>query len=158
MTTPVDFASRSQSLQGASGTSLPEMPARPAVASEPSRPSSLASVEGPPADIRRPAVAPLELARLRGAVRAGLFDAPVEAPRVGRYELLRCIGRGGMGIVYAARDVELGREVAIKLLRPELSGGSDDRRLTAEAQALARLSHPNVIAVYDVEVVRGERF
>jgi serine/threonine protein kinase len=103
-------------------------------------------------------MAPLELARLRGAVRAGLFNEPAVPPRVGRYELLRCIGRGGMGIVYAARDVELGREVAIKLLRPELSAGSDDRRLTAEAQALARLSHPNVIAVFDVGTFEGQRF
>jgi len=103
-------------------------------------------------------MAPLELARLRGVVRAGLFHEPATPPRVGRYELLRCVGRGGMGIVYAARDVELGREVAIKLLRPELSGAVEDRRLTAEAQALARLSHPNVIAVFDVGTFEGQRF
>ena len=85
-------------------------------------PLLVASPEPTLSGVRRPSVAPLELARLRGAVRAGLFHEPATPPRVGRYELLRCIGRGGMGIVYAARDVELGREVAIKLLRPELSG------------------------------------
>jgi serine/threonine protein kinase len=135
------------------------MPAQPVLVSEPPRPSALAaSPDGTPGGVPRPSVAPLELARLRGAVRAGLFDVPATPPRVGRYALLRCIGRGGMGIVYAARDVELGREVAIKLLRPELSGPSDDRRLTAEAQALARLSHPNVIAIFDVGTYEGQRF
>ncbi len=106
---------------------------------------------------RPPAVAPLELARLRGSVRAGLFGVPTAPPRVGRYELLRCIGQGGMGIVYAARDVELDREVAIKLLRPELSA-LDDGRLTSEARALARLSHPNVVAVFDVGTYEEQRF
>ena len=105
-----------------------------------------------------PSLAPLELARLRGAVRSGLFGDSVAPPRVGRYELLRCIGRGGMGIVYAARDVELGREVAIKLLRPELSHGGDGERLTSEARALARLSHPNVVSVFDVGTFEGQRF
>jgi serine/threonine protein kinase len=135
------------------------MTAPSALASEPPPPAALAATPEPaPEGVRRPSVAPLELARLRGAVRAGLFHEPAVPPRVGRYELLRCIGRGGMGIVYAARDVELGREVAIKLLRPELSGPADDRRLTAEAQALARLSHPNVITVFDVGTFGGQRF
>ncbi|MCH9680521.1 MAG: serine/threonine protein kinase [Deltaproteobacteria bacterium] len=118
------------------------MSAEPAVVPDP-----------PPA----PKVAPLELARLRGAVHAGLFGGSAAPPRVGRYELLRCIGRGGMGIVYAARDVELGREVAIKLLRPELSH-RDDERLTSEARALARLSHPNVVSVFDVGTYEEQRF
>ena len=122
----------------------------------PAQPLSLPPPE-PSSSPRPPQVAPLELERLRGAVRAGLFGVPATSPRVGRYELLRCIGRGGMGIVYAARDVELGREVAIKLLRPELSAG-DDERLTSEARALARLSHPNVVSVFDVGTYEGQRF
>jgi serine/threonine protein kinase len=106
---------------------------------------------------RPPAIAPLELERLRGAVRHSLFDAPAELPVVGRYTLLRCIGHGGMGIVYAARDEELGREVAIKLLRAELAR-ADDRRLAEEARALARLAHPNVVCVFDVGMHEGQRF
>ncbi len=104
-----------------------------------------------------PSLAPLELERLRGAVRAGLFATPAELPRLGRYTLLRCIGHGGMGIVYVARDEELGREVAIKLLRAELGSG-DERRLEHEARALAKLSHPNVVTVFDVGEHDGRRF
>ncbi|MBX7084747.1 MAG: serine/threonine protein kinase [Nannocystaceae bacterium] len=104
-----------------------------------------------------PSLAPLELERLRGAVRAGLFSTPAELPRLGRYTLLRCIGHGGMGIVYVARDEELGREVAIKLLRAEIGGG-DERRLAHEARALAKLSHPNVVTVFDVGEHEGRRF
>ncbi|HWB82176.1 MAG TPA: serine/threonine-protein kinase [Nannocystaceae bacterium] len=104
-----------------------------------------------------PALAPLELDRLRGSVRARLFDHPTTLPVVGRYTLLRCIGKGGMGIVYAARDEELGREVAIKLLRAEIAR-EDDQRLAEEARALARLAHPNVVCVFDVGVHDGQRF
>src|SRR5690606_37225824 len=71
-------------------------------------------------------------------------------------------GEGGMGIVYAAYDPELDRKVAIKLLHPRSARArrSDDvrARLLREAQALARLSHPNVVAVHDVGVVDGDVF
>ncbi|MBC8068881.1 MAG: serine/threonine protein kinase, partial [Deltaproteobacteria bacterium] len=111
----------------------------------------------PVPDPHPPSIAPLELERMRGAVRASLFAKPAELPRLGRYTLLRCIGHGGMGIVYAARDEELDREVAIKLLRAELAR-SDDRRLATEARALARLAHPNVVCVFDVGMHEGQRF
>jgi serine/threonine protein kinase len=65
--------------------------------------------------------------------------------RVGRYTIRQTIGFGGMGLVVAAYDSELGRSVAIKLV----AGDSDQarRRLVREAQAMARLSHPNVVTV-----------
>jgi serine/threonine protein kinase len=65
--------------------------------------------------------------------------------RIDRYELIEQIGVGGMGVVWAARDLDLGREVAIKLSFPELHV-----RLLCEARAMARLSHPNVVMVHDV--------
>ncbi len=80
---------------------------------------------------------------------------PAPLPRgasVGRYLVLDAIGRGGMGVVYAGYDPELDRKVALKLLRPDRTGSSgegDRLRLLREAQAIARLSHPNVVAVYD---------
>ena len=73
---------------------------------------------------------------------------------VDRYIVLRPLGKGGMGIVHLAFDPELDRRVALKLLRPDHVGREDDTasqlRLLREAQALARLSHPNVVHVYDV--------
>ncbi len=103
-----------------------------------------------------PEAPPIELERLRASVRSRLFQTPQRPLRIGRFRVLRCIGQGGMGMVFAARDDELQRTVAIKLLRPELS--RVDARLTEEAQALARLSHPNVVGVYDVGVHEGQRF
>jgi eukaryotic-like serine/threonine-protein kinase len=71
---------------------------------------------------------------------------------IGRYVVLGELGAGGMGVVYAAYDPELDRKVALKLLRAdgEGAGASEGRtRLLREAQALAKLSHPNIVAVYD---------
>jgi hypothetical protein len=90
---------------------------------------------------------------------------------VGRYELVELLGSGGMGSVYRAHDPQLSRDIALKVLHPLYpgqGGGSDyHHRLLREAQALAKLSHPNVVAAFDVgthgsvvfvamELVRGE--
>ncbi len=70
---------------------------------------------------------------------------------LGRYLVLGRLGGGGMGVVYAAHDPELDRKVAIKLVRHDAFASSEGRaRLLREAQALARLQHPNVIAIHDV--------
>ena len=74
--------------------------------------------------------------------------------RIDRYVIERKIGAGAMGVVYAARDPELERPVAIKLLR----GGGSAARLKREAQMLARLHHPNVVAVHDVGEHDGQTF
>jgi len=75
---------------------------------------------------------------------------------VGRYVVIDELGAGGMGVVYAAYDPELDRKVAIKLLHHAPSGSQSTEgrtRLLREAQALAKLSHPNVVAVHDVGAV-----
>ncbi|MCC6522830.1 MAG: protein kinase [Polyangiaceae bacterium] len=76
--------------------------------------------------------------------------------RVGRYRIVSTIASGGMGIVYLARDPEMDRAVALKLVRPSAAGGEARSRLVAEARALARLSHPNVVAAYDVGTLAGQ--
>ncbi len=66
-----------------------------------------------------------------------------------RYEVVRTIGRGGMGTVYAARDRQLDREVAIKVSNAPAPGAALEERLAREARVLARLDHPGVVPVYD---------
>jgi eukaryotic-like serine/threonine-protein kinase len=78
---------------------------------------------------------------------------------VGRFIVHRTLGIGGAGVVYAAHDPELDRTIALKVLRGELADRPDAQaRFLREAQALARLSHPNVIAVYDVGAADGRTF
>src|SRR2546426_2330301 len=87
---------------------------------------------------------------------------PVQEGRFGRYEIVRPIGAGGMGVVYAARDPKLHRMVALKMLRPSGSGGAAPtelrERILREARAMARLSHPNVLAVFDVGELNDQVF
>ncbi|MCH9682270.1 MAG: serine/threonine-protein kinase [Deltaproteobacteria bacterium] len=92
------------------------------------------------------------LARLRRT----MFKAAPATVRLGKYEGLEEIGRGGMSVVYRAHDQELGRDVALKLLRADTPG--DTARLRREAQAMARLSHPHVVQVLEVGQERGETF
>jgi tRNA A-37 threonylcarbamoyl transferase component Bud32 len=74
-------------------------------------------------------------------------------------EILECLGRGGMGVVYKARQPKLNRIVALKILAPEKEGQSRfGERFVREAQALARLSHPNIVTVYDFGETGGMCF
>ena len=74
--------------------------------------------------------------------------------RLGRYEIVDLLGSGAMGEVYRARDPQLGREVAIKVIQTEGTPSPERlRRFEIEARAVAQLSHPNVLTVFDV----GER-
>ncbi len=84
--------------------------------------------------------------------------ALVIADAVGRYVVVSRLGAGGMGVVYAAYDPELDRRVALKLLRGGDESGVATGRLLREAQAMAKLSHPNVIAVHDVGEHEGSVF
>jgi tetratricopeptide (TPR) repeat protein len=73
------------------------------------------------------------------------------AARLGPYEIIDLIGRGGMGEVYRARDARLGRDVAIKILPSHLSVNSEAlKRFQREARAVAALSHPNIVALFDI--------
>ncbi len=75
------------------------------------------------------------------------------------YRIVEKIGEGGMGEVYRARDTRLGRDVAIKVIPPELAGDRDRiKRFEQEARAAGALSHPNVCAIYDVGTHEGSPF
>lgn len=90
---------------------------------------------------------------LLAEIESRLFGASSATPRIGRYLLRAPIGRGGCGEVFAARDPELRRDVAIKLVPAR---GPDDRgRLLAEGQAMARLSHEHIVPIYDVGTYDG---
>jgi serine/threonine protein kinase len=78
------------------------------------------------------------------------LDVANSPKRLGHYVLLEKLGHGGMGVVYAAYDETLDRKVAIKLLRTRASENTH-QRLLREAQAMARLSHPNVVQIYEIE-------
>ena len=73
-----------------------------------------------------------------------------EPDHSGKYEIVRTLGRGGMGEVYLARDTRLQRNVAIKHLRGDLPDGDWQERMRREAQLLAQLNHPNIVQIYDI--------
>ncbi len=92
-----------------------------------------------------------------GTVEDATTVATPAPTTLGRFNVLRRVGAGGMGVVYAAYDERLDRRVAIKLLHPDRALGSGGRtRLVWEAQAMARLSHPNVVHVYEVGEHEGQ--
>ena len=80
--------------------------------------------------------------------------------RIGRYVIIERVGTGAMGVVYGAYDPELDRKVALKLIKPGQGGAKDTARarLLREAKAIARLQHPNVVAVHDVGVFEDQVF
>ncbi|HLF93455.1 MAG TPA: protein kinase, partial [Planctomycetota bacterium] len=97
--------------------------------------------------------------------------APVAPPpppvssstRLGKYELLSELGRGGMGVVYEALDSQLNRKVALKLMLTNPSADAkdvslDEERFVQEAQLSAKLKHPNIVTVYEAGVLEGRRF
>src|SRR5512132_4161008 len=79
--------------------------------------------------------------------------------RLGPYEIVAPIGAGGMGEVYEARDLRLGREVALKILPADLLLHADRReRFGREAQSASRLNHPNIVTIYDIGEADGVSF
>jgi len=85
--------------------------------------------------------------------------APLRCQEFGDYSIVEEVARGAMGIVYRAEQKRLGREVALKvMLTGEHASDGEVRRFTREAQALARLRHPNIVPIYDIGEVDGRHY
>ena len=87
--------------------------------------------------------------------------APGPGDTLGRFEILRELGRGGFGVVFEARDPELGRHVALKLIRPrrgDAPAGDAAAFLYREAEAVAQMQHPNIVTLHDVGFCRAGPF
>jgi eukaryotic-like serine/threonine-protein kinase len=95
---------------------------------------------------------------MRARMANRLFGVDFEPVRIGRFELLERLGAGSMGVVCAAFDPSLGRKVAIKVLSPDRGGAEYRARMLEEAKTLARLSHPNVVTVHEVDELENDIF
>ena len=89
----------------------------------------------------------------------GTPEKPDEIGRLGPYRVLRVLGSGGMGVVFHAEDIHLGRAVALKAMRPALASSSSGKdRFKLEAKAAATIKHPRVVAIHQVGEERGTVF
>jgi tetratricopeptide (TPR) repeat protein len=95
----------------------------------------------------------------RAKVRAQLFQIESDPVRIGRFPILGPLGQGGMGAVFSAYDEELDRRIAVKVMLASAAAGTQGReRMRREAQAMARLSPPNIVAVHEVGVADDQLF
>src|SRR5215468_9983697 len=78
--------------------------------------------------------------------------------KLGPYEIVAPLGAGGMGEVYLARDIRLGRNVAIKLVSTQSADPGSRKRLQLEAHAISQLQHPHICALFDIGAYRDETF
>ena len=85
--------------------------------------------------------------------------ALVSGTKLGSYQITSLLGSGGMGDVYLAKDVKLGRKVALKVLPEALSKDEDRlRRFKREARAASALDHPNIVTIHDISEAEGHHF
>lgn len=95
----------------------------------------------------------------QGILRNALLNVPNREQEFGKYQLLGELGRGGMGVVYRARQTDLDRDVAIKMILSNQFASDDEiRRFYAEARAAGRLRHPNIVGIHEVGEIHGQHY
>jgi serine/threonine protein kinase len=99
---------------------------------------------------------PLAIERSKAVICRNLFNDPSELLRIDRFELVRTLGRGGMGVVYEALDSLRGERVALKMLNGQ--GAADLYRLKREFRALAELTHPNLVVLHELTIAPQHAF
>ena len=113
---------------------------------------------GPDEDLRREVETLLREAA-QGVLQSPLWQSDLTGRSITHYRILAKLGQGGMGVVYKAQDVKLGRTVALKFLAPHVLLSEDHRtRLVHEAKALAAIDHPNICAVHEIDEAQGQAF
>ena len=111
-------------------------------------------------DSAAPDATPPKMTRNTGAISTGLTPGESqEYPEIPGYEILGVLGRGGMGVVYRARQLKANRIVALKMIRAVEHASPHERlRFQIETEAVARLQHPNIVQLHEVGEVRGQPY
>ena len=91
----------------------------------------------------------------RDRAQALLDEDEPHPERIGRYEIVRVVGRGGMGTVYEAEQDQPLRRVALKVIRPDFVSADLIRRFTRESEVLGRLQHPGIAQIYEADTAEG---
>ena len=123
------------------------------------RPEFLTRACGPDTDLRLEVENLLREYSTRSVFQGPFFQPDLTGQIITHYRILETLGHGGMGVVYKAEDVKLGRTVALKFLAPHVSVSEEHRtRILHEAKALAAIDHPNICTVYEIDEAGGQVF
>jgi serine/threonine protein kinase len=126
---------------------------------EAERPGFVAGACGADEDLRQEVESLLREHSAPGSIESPVRPPDLSGRTITHYRILRKLGQGGMGVVYQAEDLKLGRTVALKFLAPHVSLSPEHRaRFVREAKALAAIDHPNICTVHEIDEAQGQVF